>query len=220
MSKSATGGRAQTSGSAPLWCIDKFDDTRKRSARMKTFHDEAEFLRESSSSTNIKTTLLKALKVLKLFNIAHYVCGGFAVQEHGYPRFTVDVDIIVPDVRFTREKLAMNAFKRNPGPRMTVTDRETKVEIDLRPGGGKVGPGPVSFPMPTKVSEKPQILTLHDLISLKLSSYMGSPIDRAQDYADAIKLIQVNRPSSELGVDAKVRELYRTLWDQIHAKKP
>jgi hypothetical protein len=48
---------------------------------------------------------------------------------------------------------------------------------------------------------------------------MGSPIDRAQDYADAIKLIQVNRPSSELGVDAKVRELYRTLWDQIHAKK-
>ena len=220
MSKSATGGRAQTSGSAPLWCIDKFDDTRKRSARMKTFHDEAEFLRESSSSTNIKTTLLKALKVLKLFNIAHYVCGGFAVQEHGYPRFTVDVDIIVPDVRFTREKLAMNGFKRNPGSRMTVTDRETKVEIDLLPGGGKVGPGPVSFPMPTKVSEKPQILTLHDLISLKLSSYMGSPIDRAQDYADAIKLIQVNRPSSELGVDAKVRELYRTLWDQIHAKKP
>ena len=186
---------------------------------MKTFHDEAEFLRESSSSTNIKTTLLKALKVLKLFNIAHYVCGGFAVQEHGYPRFTVDVDIIVPDVRFTREKLAMNGFKRNPGSRMTVTDRETKVEIDLRPGGGKVGPGPVSFPMPTKVSEKPQILTLHDLISLKLSSYMGSPIDRAQDYADAIKLIQVNRSSSELGVDAKVRELYRTLWDQIHAKK-
>src|ERR1017187_5309191 len=219
MSKSATGGRAQTSGSAPLWCIDKFDDTRKRSARMKTFHDEAEFLRESSSSTNIKTTLLKALKVLKLFNIAHYVCGGFAVQEHGYPRFTVDVDIIVPDVRSTREKLAMNAFKRNPGPRMTVTARETKVEIDLLPGGGKVGPGPVSFPMPTKVSEKPQILTLHDLISLKLSSYMGSPTDHAQDYADAIKLIQVNRPSSELGVDAKVRELYRTLWDQIHAKK-
>ncbi|MGA3016921.1 MAG: hypothetical protein ABSF62_07355 [Bryobacteraceae bacterium] len=118
---------------------------------MKTFHDEAEFLRESSSSTNIKTTLLKALKVLKLFNIAHYVCGGFAVQGHGYPRFTVDVDIIVPDVRFTREKLAMNGFKRNPGFRMTVTDRETKVEIDLLPGGGKVGPGPVSFPMPTKV---------------------------------------------------------------------
>jgi hypothetical protein len=65
---------------------------------MKTsvqFRQQAAFLRESSGSTNIEKTLLKALKVLKLFNIPHYVCGGFAVQERGYPRFTVDVDIIV-----------------------------------------------------------------------------------------------------------------------------
>ena len=113
----------------------------------------------------------------------------------------------------------MNGFKANPGPKMTVTDRETKVEIDMLPGGGKVGPGPVIFPMPTKVSDKPQILALHDLISLKLSSYVGSPIDRAQDYADAIKLIQVNHPSRELNVDASVRDLYHTLWDQIYQQR-
>ena len=58
---------------------------------MKTFpqfHEEAEFLRESSGS-NIEKTLFKAVKVLALFHIPHYVCGGFAVQEHGYPRYTV-----------------------------------------------------------------------------------------------------------------------------------
>ena len=189
---------------------------------MKTFgqfHKQAEFLREASGSTDIRKTLLKALKVLKLFNIPHYVCGGFAVQEHGYPRFTVDVDIIVPDVQFAREKLSTNGFKANRGSKMTVTDRESKVKIDLLPGGGKVGPGPVSFPMPARVSEKPQILTLHELISLKLSSHMGSPIDRAQDHADAIKLIQVNHPPRDLGVDAKVREVYQKLWDQIHVKQ-
>jgi hypothetical protein len=189
---------------------------------MKTvtqFRGQAEFLRESSGSTNIEKTLLKALKVLKIFNIPHYVCGGFAVQEHGYPRFTIDVDLIVPDVQLAREKLAMNGFKANPGSKMTVTDRETKVEIDVLPGGGKVGPGSVSFPMPKKVSEKPQILALPDLIALKLSSYMGSPIDRAQDYADAIKLIQVNHPSRELNVDASIRGLYQTLWDQIHRQR-
>lgn len=180
------------------------------------FHREAEFLREASGSTDIKKTLLKALKVFKLFNIPHYVCGGFAVQEHGYPRFTVDVDIIVPDVQFAREKLSMNGFKANPGSKMTVTDRESKVEIDVLPGGGKVGPGPVSFPMPTKVSDKPQILSLHQLISLKLSSHMGSPIDRAQDHADAIRLIQVNRPPRNFAVDAEVQEVYQKLWDQIH----
>ncbi len=110
---------------------------------MKTFlqfHEEAEFLRESSGS-NIEKTLMKALKVLALFHIPHYVCGGFAVQEHGYPRFTVDLDIIVPDVPFALEKLSMNGFKANPGSRMTVTDRETKVEVDPLPGGGRVDPG-------------------------------------------------------------------------------
>src|SRR5713226_4155316 len=119
------------------------------------FHEQAEFFRESSGSTNIEKTLIKAVKVLALFHIPHFVCGGFAVQEHGYPRFTVDVDIIVPDVQFAREKLSMNGFKANPGYKMTVTDRDSKVEIDVLPGGGKVGPGPVSFPMPTKVSDKP-----------------------------------------------------------------
>jgi len=69
------------------------------------FHEQAEFLRESSGSTNIEKTLIKAVKALALFHIPHYVCGGFAVQEHGYPRFTVDVDIMVPDVQLAREKL-------------------------------------------------------------------------------------------------------------------
>src|SRR5438105_688577 len=153
---------------------------------MKTvdrFREQAVFLRESSGSTNIEKTLLKALKVLKLFNIPHYVCGGFAVQEHGYPRFTVDVDIIVSDVAFAIEKLALNGFKENPGSKMTVTDRETKVEVDLLPGGKKVDPGPLALPMPTHVSDKPQILTLQKLISSKLSTYIGRGIDRTQDYA-------------------------------------
>src|SRR3954463_8622688 len=111
---------------------------------MKTalqFHHEAEFLRESSGSTNIELMLLKAVKILALFDIPHYVCGGFAVQEHGYPRLTVDVDIIVPNVGSAREKLAMNGFRENTGSQMTVTDRETKVEVDLLPGGGKLDPG-------------------------------------------------------------------------------
>jgi hypothetical protein len=179
------------------------------------FHQEAEFLRDASGSTNIEKSLLNALKVLNLFNIPHYVCGGFAVQEHGYPRFTVDVDIIVPDVEFAREKLCMNGFKANPGSTMTVMDRETKVDIDVHPGGGKVAPGPLNFPMPTVVSETPQVLTLNVLISLKLSSYLGRPIDRAQDYADVVKLIQANRPLRTLDVSEEVREVYQSLWDQI-----
>jgi hypothetical protein len=189
---------------------------------MKTFpqfHEQAEFLRESSGSTNIEKTLRKALRVLKLFDIPHYVCGGFAVQEHGYPRFTVDADIIVPDVDFAREKLALNGFKENHGSKMTVTDRETKVEVDLLPGGKKVDPGPLMLPMPTQVSDEPQILTLEQLIAAKLSTYIGRGIDRAQDYADVVKLIQANHLPRDYGVDPKVQDLFRNMWDELHAKK-
>jgi len=64
----------------------------------------------------------------------------------------------------------MNGFKANPGSRMTLTDRETKVEVDLMPGGNPF--------MPTHVSDEPQILTLEKLLSSKLSTYIGRGIDR------------------------------------------
>lgn len=67
------------------------------------FHEQAVFLRVSSGSTDLEKTLRRATKVLALFEIPHLVCGGFAVQEHGYPRSTVDVDLIVPDVAADRE---------------------------------------------------------------------------------------------------------------------
>jgi hypothetical protein len=68
------------------------------------------------------------------------------------PPVTVDVDLIVPDVEFALEKLSINGFKQNPGSRMTVTDRETKVRIgkasdidlgtaDLRKAVNLFGPG-------------------------------------------------------------------------------
>jgi hypothetical protein len=186
---------------------------------MKTslqFHEKAEFLRESSGSTDIEKTLLKALKVLKLFNIPHYVCGGFAVQEHGYPRFTVDVDIIVPDVDLALEKLSMNGCKANPGSKMTVTDRETSVEVDLLPGGKKIDPGPLTLPVPQTASETPQVLTLENLISSKLSTYLGRGVERAQDYADVVELIQANQLPRDHGVDPRVRDEFQKIWDALH----
>ena len=112
----------------------------------------------------------------------------------------------------------MNGFKENPGSRMTVTDRETKVEIDLLPGGCKVDPGPLTLPMPTEFSGKPQILTLENLISSKLSTYMGRGIARAQDYADVVKLVEANDLARECGVDPQVQGLYHKIWDELHRK--
>jgi hypothetical protein len=62
------------------------------------------------------------------------------VQEHGYPQFTVDVDIIVPDVEFAIEKLSLNGFKVNPGSRKVSTylgcgtDRNQDYAEVVKPG--------------------------------------------------------------------------------------
>jgi hypothetical protein len=180
------------------------------------FQEKAAFLRESSGSTSIQTTLLKVLKVLKLFGIPHYVCGGYAVQEHGYPRFTVDVDIIVPDVGLAIEKLSLNGFRTNPGSTMTVTDRETKVEVDLLPGGRKVDSGPLTLPMPTTVSDEPQLLTLAALISAKLSTWLARGIVRLRDQSDVVELIQANHLPRDFPVAPEVSAEYQRIWDELH----
>lgn len=180
------------------------------------FHEQAVFLRVSSGSTDLEKTLRKATKVLALFEIPHLVCGGFAVQEHGYPRFSFNVELIVPDVAAAREKLSLNGFRANPGSSMTVTDRETKVEVDLLPGGSKVDSGPLTLPVPTAVSESPMFLSLEQLISAKLSTYIARGIHRAQDYADVAKLMSANQLPREFGVRAEAKGLYQTLWDELN----
>lgn len=205
------------------------------------FHEQAEFLRESSGS-NIEKALRKAAKILGNSGIPHYVCGGFAVQEHGYPRFTQDVDLIVTDRALALEALCMNGFDEGPG---SAIDPETRVRIDLLPSperarglpgsvdvscprapfsghlpkrGERLDLGPVALPMPTVVSDEPRILTLEDLISTKLSAYAGRGIDRAQDYADVVKLIQANALPRHYGVAQEVRALYERIWDELYSR--
>lgn len=208
--------------------IDIVADSRKRLDRTTircyidtmsenaTHHSRAVFLREASGSTQIEQTLRKALGILALFNIPHYVCGGFAVQERGYPRFTADIDLIVPDVAFAAEKLSLNGFRRNPGSTMTLTDRTTKVEVDLLPGGQKLDQGPLVLPMPTQVSAEPQILTLEQLIAAKLSTYLGRGIERSQDQADVVALIKANDLPRDFAVDPQILGEYQRIWDALH----
>lgn len=176
------------------------------------FHEQAEFLRESSGS-NIEKTLRKAVKILAKSGIPHYVCGGFAVQEHGYPRFTQDVDLIVPDRALALEALCMDGFDEGPG---SAIDPETRVRIDLLPGGERLDLGPVALPIPTMISDEPRILTLEDLISTKLSAYAARGIHRAKDYADVVELIQANSLPRQYGVARDVRALYERIWDELN----
>jgi hypothetical protein len=179
-----------------------------------SFHFQAEFLRKATNTTPLGATLKKAVSILSDWGIPHYVCGGFAVQEHGYPRLTIDVDLIVPDPSIAVWRLQQSGmFRKNQGSKMTVTDKETLFPVDLLAGGNTITKGGLfSLPMPTEVSDTPVFLSLESLISAKLSA------GRLQDIADVAKLISANRLPRDYQVDASVGDRYQKAWDAATAE--
>jgi hypothetical protein len=191
-------------------------------AEMAQVSETQEVLRmfREDETPPLKGPLDRALKAFRMFEIPHLICGGYAVQEYGFIRRTVDVDIIVPDVDQAREKLLMCGFRPVQGSKMTVKDSESPTTIDLWPGGRKDSPQAAEYPLPRNVSDEPQFVSLEELISMKLASYWASPILRGQDQVDVVQLIVRN----DLGRDYieqenPVSERYRELWDRIQIER-
>ena len=58
-------------------------------------NQDAYILREATGTSGLLETARAAISVLADHDIPHLIVGGLAVQEHGYPRVTIDVDIVV-----------------------------------------------------------------------------------------------------------------------------
>ena len=92
--------------------------------------------------------------------------------------------------------------------------------IDLLPAGKVLRRGcKVPFPQPGKIAEQIQIVTLEDLISLKLDSWAGSPVRRHKDKSDVIELIKYRNLPRDLPINPVVRALYTETWDALQAEK-
>lgn len=169
------------------------------------------------------TSARTAVSTLADHDIPHLIVGGLAVQEHGYPRVTIDVDIVVPDVLEAVEFLTASLtgpFYRVPGVDDRIEDRRNGVFVDLLPAGRVLKPGcKVPFPVPINASEQLQIVKLEDLISLKLDSWSGSPLRRHRDKTDVIELITRRKLPRDLTLNAAVRALYVETWDALQAEK-
>ena len=149
-------------------------------------------------TSDVHIALARLTKRLEELQIPYAVCGGMALNEHGYQRATTDIDVVL-----TAEGLA--AFKANalgrgwvekfPGSR-GVRDAETKVPIDFLITGGIPGDGTprgVVFPDPAAVAIElngRKYVSLATLVEMKLASGM-SP-GRLSDLGDVIQLIRRN----------------------------
>jgi hypothetical protein len=185
--------------------------------------DEAFFLREATGTSAVAETARAVAAALARYDIGHLIAGGLAVQEHGYPRVTIDVDIIVPDVleaaEFGTADLSGH-LARVPEVQDRLRDKRSGVIVDLLPAGQVLKTGcKVPFPEPTTASDHLQFVTLEELISLKLDSWANSPLRRLRDKTDVVELILRRKLPRGLAVLAAVRDNYLETWDAIQAEK-
>jgi len=69
-----------------------------------------------------------------------------------------------------------------------------------------------------KVTDQLQIVSLPELISLKLDSAANSPLRRLRDKTDAVELITRRNLPRDLAVAEPVQRAYHDLWDGLKAE--
>jgi len=178
---------------------------------------------------DVQRALSKLTRLLDEASIPYAIVGAMALNEYGYRRVTVDVDLLL-----TREGLdALKAravgrgyVEKFPGSR-GLRDTEHGVPIDVvltgeYPGDGR--PKAVRFPDPAEVAVRRAgvaLLPLPRLVELKLASGMTAP-HRLRDLADVLELIRTAHLPAGLAdeLDASVRDKYRELWQAAQTPDP
>ena len=139
-------------------------------------------------------------QVLTACDCESVVGGGWAVWRHGFVgRVTPDIDIVLPSNRVDGflQAASVSGFELLAQPEgcwPRLRHRETDIEVDILPEGGRPGtaarPAPTTIPHPTSmraVRGALKYMALSSLIELKLAA--GS----LRDEADAVELIRENQ---------------------------
>ena len=168
------------------------------------------------NTTEIFKTVNRIKQKLNDADIPFYLTGGAAMAKYGLFRFTDDADIVVYGSRKdVIDYLSIRGFREVENTNI-IYDRENNISIDVLPGGGKVGPVRLNFPQPKPGEE---LISLSELISLKLDCYLCNGIDRARDLGDVVELIKINDLPRDFPVDEVIQDDYWDIWDQLHKKK-
>ncbi len=170
---------------------------------------------------DVHRALERLARTLDEQGIPYAIIGALALNEWGYRRVTVDVDVLLtPEglASLRQAVLGRGYVEKFPGSR-GLRDTEAGVTVDVvlageYPGDGK--PKPVVFPDPAQAAVRGRrvaLLPLEKLIELKLASGLSAP-HRLKDLADVLELIRaLGLPLDRAGaLDASVRAKYEELW--------
>jgi hypothetical protein len=169
--------------------------------------------------------VVKAIdRVLQTTNIEAVLGGGWAVWRHGFTaRVTQDLDIALPADRVDefRRVAAVSGFdllKTRPGRWPKMVHRETGVQLDIIPEGGRPGTprklAPTTVPHPAQMGASPgrlRYITISSLIVLKIAA------GRERDESDVVELLRSNKnhiPAIRKDVEAAHRQ-YVVAFDRL-----
>lgn len=152
--------------------------------------------------------------------VPYVIIGGLALNAYGYPRQTIDVDMVLrePDHhRFLKAYLG-SAYKRGSGPSRRLVDTQHETNVDVLITGEIAGRRSknktVRFPDPDEVvvQEDLRTVSLPRLIELKLVTW------RYKDWGDVVELIRRNNLPESVAdqMDQTVRGAYLQCYDQAH----
>jgi hypothetical protein len=176
---------------------------------------------------DVQHALAKLVRTLEAQAIPYAIIGAMALNEHGYRRVTVDIDLLLTAqglASFKQANLGLGYVERFPGSR-GMRDTENGVDIDVvlagtYPGDGQ--PKPVAFPDPAVAAERVAwmaLLPLPKLLELKLASGMTAP-HRLKDLADVQEIIHIQRlpRAFATALDPYVRDKFIELWEAVQGR--
>ncbi len=157
--------------------------------------------------------------------IGYSVIRAVALNQHGYQRFTVDIDILMTREglnRFTDELVGRGYRPAFEGATKTFRATVENVPIEViiageYPGDGK--PKSVVFPDPAECTVEIggiKTVTLEKLLELKLASGMTGK-GRRKDLADVQELIKIRGLAASFAerLDSSVRAMYLELLGEL-----
>jgi hypothetical protein len=178
---------------------------------------------------DVQKALYKIVSILDTGTYPYAIIGAMALNEYGYRRVTVDVDLILraKDLeRFKTEWLGRGYEERAKGTGKLI-DTVHNVHVDVLTAGFYPGdnlPKPISFPDPSVwaiTGEKFSLLPMKLFIEIKLASGMVAK-HRGKDLVDIQGLIKSAGLAREtvLTLHPWVRETFLTLWNLAQVEEP
>ena len=146
----------------------------------------------------LNNALRRVASDLEAHGIDYSVIGAIALNQHGYRRFTEDIDLLLTKQgleKFREELVGLGYRPAFEGSAKKFRTAQENVPIEIITSGDYPGDGlpkPVQFPDPSEsfvVIDGVKTISIEKLIELKLASGMTAP-DRLKDLADVQELIK------------------------------